>query len=81
MQITKEEAFANMKTKFKLNKPEKDRIFDRLWGNDKKKGMQNDAVFEILSNISLIDEFLGQKVLDEILDLMNNQTDEDIESR
>lgn len=78
--ITKEEAFANMKTKFKLNKPEKDRIFDRLWGNDKKKGMQNDAVFEILSNISLIDEFLGQKVLDEILDLMNNQTDEDIEN-
>lgn len=78
--ITKEDAFAKMKTKFKLNKPEKEMIFNRLWGNDKKKGMQNDAVLEILTNSRLISEFLGQEVLDEILNMMDQQTEEDIET-
>ena len=78
--ITKETAFNKMKIYYRLQKAEKQIIFNRLWGEDKKKGMQNEAVLEILTNKRLIDDFLSEKVLDELLSIMHEQTEKDVEN-
>lgn len=77
--ITKETAFNKMKIYYRLEKAGKLIIFNRLWGEDKKKGMQNDAVLEILTNERLIVDFLSKEVLDKLLSIMHEQTGNDIE--
>ena len=78
--ITKEAAFNMMKIYYRLQKAGKQIIFYRLWGKDKKKGMKNEAVLEILTNKRLIDDFLSEKVLDELLSIMHEQTENDVEN-
>jgi hypothetical protein len=78
--ITKETAFNKMKIYYRLQKAGKQVIFNRLWGEDKKKGMQNDAVLEILTNERLIVDFLSEEVLDKLLDIMHKQTEKDVET-
>ena len=72
--ISRKDAHAKMKAYYML----KDVIFNRLWGPNKKLGLHNDVVRELLTDDRLIEDFLSQEALEQVLEAMHEQLVEDI---
>ena len=76
--VTKTQALAMMKAYYNLDTPENQVIFNRLWGYGKNLGLHNDVVRELLTNDRLIEDFLSEKALEQVLEAMHEQLVEDI---
>ena len=86
--ITKVKAHARMKQEFDLegddckegSKLTNAEIFDRIFGSDRKQGLHNDVVKEILVNEKLFNTLLNPKTLKGLRYKLDKQTNEDIET-
>jgi hypothetical protein len=86
--IPKTTAQARMKADFDLSgnviregfESTKDEIFERLFGSDRKMGMHNDVVREILTNSILFNRMLQFEFLQRVLDELDQQTISDIQT-
>lgn len=86
--IPKTEAQLKMKLAFDLLGEEKrigfesnkEEIFERLFGSDRKMGMHNDVVREILTNGKLFERMLKYEFLNDVLHELDEQTKSDIET-
>ena len=76
--VTKTQALAMMEVYYGLDIPGKQIFFNRLWGYGKKLGLYNDVVRELLTNDRLIEDFLSQEALEQVLEAMHEQLVEDI---
>ena len=77
-EISKTQALAMMEVYYGLDIPGKQIFFNRLWGYGKKLGLYNDVVRELLTDDRLIEDFLSEKALEQVLEAMHEQLVEDI---
>ena len=76
----REHAQEDMRAYFNMKGEEKVEVFDRIFGEDRKKGVNNTAVYEILTNKVIVEEMLSLEYLEKTLEGMNEQTEVDIET-
>jgi hypothetical protein len=76
---TKTQALSDIKKKYKLQGLAKVEVFERIWGEEKKKGMYNGMITELLTNNIMIKDLLSVEYLEDVLESMHEQTESDIE--
>lgn len=79
-EISKTQALAIMKAYYNLDRPENQVIFNGLWGYAMKLGLRNDVVRELLTNDRLIEDFISQEALEQVLQAMHEQSRQDIQN-